>query len=50
VRLELTEQTRSAVDEYIKAANKQPGEYLFTGRQPGQSMTPKQYARLVSDS
>lgn len=49
VRFELTEQTRAAVDEYIKAANKQRGEYLFTGRQPGQCMTPRQYARLVSN-
>src|SRR6478672_5979821 len=30
VRFELTEQTRQAVDDYIKAANKVPGEFLFT--------------------
>jgi integrase len=49
VRFELTEQTRQAVDDYIKAAGKRPGDFLFTGRRPGQSMTPRQYARLVSD-
>src|SRR5450755_5012420 len=32
VRFELTEQTRQAVDEYLKAANKKPGEFLFAGR------------------
>src|SRR5437899_5453825 len=32
VRCELTEQTRQAVDDYIKAAGKKPGEFLFTGR------------------
>ena len=49
VRFELTEQTRQAVDDYIRAAGKKPGEFLFTGRRTGQSMTPRQYARLVSD-
>jgi hypothetical protein len=29
VRFELTEQTRQAVDDYIKTAGKKPGEYLF---------------------
>jgi hypothetical protein len=29
---ELTEQTRQAVDDYIKAAGKKPGEFLFSGR------------------
>src|SRR6202011_2606962 len=31
VRFELTEQTRQAVDGYIKAAGKKPGEFLFSG-------------------
>jgi integrase len=47
VRFELTEQTRQAVDDYLKAAGKKPGEFLFSGR-PGRSMTTRQYARLVS--
>src|SRR6516164_3468372 len=32
LRFELTEQTRQAVDDYIKAADKKPGEFLFSGR------------------
>src|SRR5882757_5783144 len=31
VRFELTEQTRQAVNDYLKAANKKPGEFLFAG-------------------
>ena len=50
VRFELTEQTRQSVDEYIRAANKKPGEFLFSGRRgPARSMTTRQYARLVSE-
>ena len=49
VRFEMTEQTRQSVDDYIRAAGKKPGEFLFIGRHgPGQSMTTRQYARLVS--
>ena len=49
VRFEMTEQTRQAVDDYIGAAGKKPGEYLVVGRRPpGQCMTTRQYARLVS--
>src|SRR6478736_1684708 len=32
VRFELSEQTRQAVDDYLRAANKRPGEFLFTAR------------------
>jgi len=28
-RLEMTEQIREAVESYIKAASKKPGEFLF---------------------
>jgi len=50
VRFELTDQTRQAVDDYLKAASKKPGEFLFTGRRSGgQCMTTRQYARLVAD-
>jgi integrase len=50
VRFELGEQTRQAVDDYLKAANKKPGEFLFTSRRgPDRSMTTRQYARLVSE-
>jgi integrase len=50
VRFELTEQTRQAVDDYIRTAGKKPGEFLFTAR-PGQNrgMTTRQYARRVSE-
>jgi integrase len=49
VRFELTEQTRQAVDDYVKATGKKIGEFLFPGRRgPGRSMTTRQYARLVS--
>ena len=50
VRFELTEQTRQAVDEYLRATNKKPGEFLFAGRRgPQKNITTRQYARLVSD-
>ena len=50
VRFELTEQTRRAVDDYLKAAGKKPGEFLFTGHRGSEhSMTTRQYARLVSE-
>src|SRR6266568_5420054 len=49
VRFELSEQTREAIDYYLKAANKRSGEFLFTGRRgPATSSTTRQYARLVS--
>jgi integrase len=42
----LSEQTRQAV----RTANKRSGEFLFTGRRgPDRNMTPRQYARLVSE-
>ena len=48
VRFELTEQTRQAVDDYLKAAGKMTGEYLFTSRRRlGEALTTRQYARLV---
>jgi integrase len=50
VKFELTEATRQAVDDYLKATSKKPGEYLFTGRRgPNCSLTTRQYARLLSD-
>ena len=49
VRFELTEQTRQPVDDYVKAAGKKPGEFLFSGRgDRNRCMTTRQYARLVS--
>jgi integrase len=49
VRFELTEQTRQAVDDYIRLVGKKPGEFLFSGRRPGSSMTTRQYARHLAD-
>jgi integrase len=50
VGFELSEQTRQAIDDYLKAANKRSGEFLFTGRRGHEkSMTTRQYARLVSE-
>jgi len=49
VKFELTDQTRQAVDDYLKAASKKPGEFLFIGRRLGQCMTTRQYARLLSE-
>jgi integrase len=49
VRFELTEQTRQAIDAYLRFSGKMPGEFLFTGPRSGRSMTPRQYGRLVSD-
>src|SRR6266571_5815736 len=50
VRFELTEQTRQAVDEYLRATGKKPGDFMFSGRKGAdRSMTTRQYARLVSE-
>jgi integrase len=50
VRFELTEQTRQAVDEYLRASGKKSGQFIFNGRLgPDWSMTTRQYARLVSE-
>jgi integrase len=47
VRFEMTEQTRKAVDSYIGAASKKPGELLFGGRRGrDRPITTRQYARL----
>ncbi len=50
VRFEITEQTRQALDDYMRAAGKQPGGFLFTGRRGAdRCLTTRQYARLVSE-
>ena len=48
VRFELTEHTRQAIDDYIRLAGKEPGEFLFNGRREGRNMTTRQYARLLA--
>ena len=50
VRFELTEQTRQAVDDYLKVTSKVAGGFLFTSRRrPSEAMTTRQYARLVAE-
>jgi integrase len=50
VKFELTDQTRQAVDDYLRASNMKSGEFLFMSRrQKGRCMTTRQYARLVSE-
>jgi integrase len=48
VKFELTEQTREAIDNYLAAAKKKPGEFLFGSRRGrDRPITTRQYARLV---
>jgi integrase len=50
VRFEITEQTRQAIDDHLKATGKGPGNFLFTGgRSKECCLTTRQYARLVSE-
>ena len=50
VRFELSEQTREAINDYLKAANKGAGELLFTGRRgPDRSMTTRQSGSAALD-
>jgi integrase len=49
VKFELTETTRQAIDDYLRATGK-PGDRLFTGRRrPDRNLTTRRYARLLSD-
>src|SRR5215469_6302757 len=50
VRFELTDQTRQAIDDYLRVSGKKPGEFLFTScRRSSDCMTTRQYARLVAE-
>jgi len=50
VKFVLTDQTRQAVDDFLKSAGKKPGDYLFTGRRgPSRAMTTRKYACLLAD-
>ena len=50
VRFELTDQTRMAIDEYLRLTGRKPGQFLFTGRGDGsRGLTTRQYARLVGE-
>jgi integrase len=48
VKFELTEQTREAVDAYLKATGRPPAQFLFPGRKGvDRHLTTRQYARLL---
>lgn len=50
VRFELTEQTRQAIDEYLRMTGRHPEQFLFGGRRgPDSGLTTRQYARLVKE-
>lgn len=50
VKFELTEATRQALDDYLRATGKKLGDRLFTGRKAAdRGLTTRQYARLLSD-
>ena len=50
VKFELTETTRQAIDDYLKATGKRPGDYLFTSRRAfNVGLTTRQYARLLAE-
>ena len=48
VKFELTEQTRTALDDFISKFNLKDQKYLFQGR-GNQHLTTRQYSRLVGD-
>ena len=50
VRFELSDQTRLAIDEYLRVTGRKSGQVLFAGRGDGsRGLTVRQYARLVQD-
>jgi integrase len=49
VRFELTDQTRTAIDDYLRQTGRKPGQFLFAGRGDKGGLTTRQYARLVQE-
>lgn len=49
VRFELTDQTRQAIDEYLRITGRKPSQFLFAGRGDRGGLTTRQYARLVQE-
>lgn len=48
VKFELTEQSREAIDAYLKATRRVPGQYLFPGRAGEEGhLTARQFSRLL---
>jgi integrase len=49
VKFELTEQTREAIDTYLKRFGRKPSEFMFTSRRDGtRCISTRQYARLLA--
>ncbi|MBT3787376.1 MAG: tyrosine-type recombinase/integrase [Alphaproteobacteria bacterium] len=49
VKFEITEHTRQAIDDYLLTKEKNPNDFMFTGKRgPSRNLTTRQYARLVS--
>jgi integrase len=50
VRFKLTDQTRQAIDEYLRLTGRKAGQFLFAGRGDSErGLTTRQYARLVGE-
>ena len=51
VRFEPTDQTRMALDDYLRITARKPGQFLFAGRRDDgkRGLTTRQYARLVQE-
>ncbi len=50
VRFELTDQTRLAIDDYLRLTGRKPGQFLFAGRgAASRGLTTRQYASLVQE-
>ena len=48
VKFEITEPTRQALDDYLRATGKKPGDCLFAGRRAARGLTTRQYSRLLA--
>ena len=50
VRFEITDQTRQALDEYLRLTGREAGQFLFAGRgDDKRGLITRQYARLVQE-
>ncbi len=51
VRFEVTDQTRQAIDDYLRLTGRKAGQFLFAGRGDDEKrgLTTRQYARLVQE-
>ena len=51
MRFEITEQSRQAIDDYLRLTGRKAGQFLFAGRgdDSARGLTTRQYARLVQE-